>query len=183
MSMKKFNFKTAVAILSLLVLISSSVIFADSEKCSRKKHRGWHVGEKVEPAQANYQDETSLTAVSDDPIPFTERNFRTNFRVNDDHTVFQVEIPGLYSLDSFLIVNVPNIGDSVDGYITINGRKLLTFYNQEVRTAANPIEFHFGDRLVYLRKGDRISIILSQFPAGTTILARGLVLIAYNNSL
>lgn len=151
-------------------------MFAADKGCNTRNGKG------VEPAQANYQDETSLAPVVDQPIPFTVKNFRTNVGVNSDKTVFEVRVPGLYSLDAFLLLNVPNVGDTVGGFITINGRKLLTFFNSETRTAGPIVEFHFNDRLVYLRKGDQVSVVLSQFTPGTTVLARGFVMVAYNNS-
>lgn len=171
--------KTAL-ILSLLALLTSSEMFA-APTCFDRNHDRHH-GKKVEAAQANYQDETPLIAVADGLIPFSVKNLRTNLEVNGDKTVFEVQVPGLYSIDAFLLINVPNIGDSVDGYITINGRKLLTFYSIETRTASPIVNFHFGDRLVYLKKGDQVSVVLSTFTPGTVILARGFVMVALNNS-
>lgn len=78
---------------------------------------------------------------------------------------------------------MPTIGDTVSGYITINERQLLTFFNSETRTLSSPIlDFHFNDRLVYLREGDRVSVILSEFTPGTTVVAGGFVMVAFNNS-
>lgn len=175
---KKFSLKTAALILSLLALVNSSEMFATCCKQTQDRNHG----NGVRPAQANFQDETSLVAVADEPIPFSVKNFKTNFLVNNASTVFEVQVPGLYSIDAFLLVNVPNIGDSVGGYITINGRKLLTFFSKEIRTAGPVVNFHFNDRLVYLRKGDQVSVVLSEFAPGTTVLARGFVIVALNNS-
>ena len=181
MLIKKFNLKATALILSLAFLTCSEM-FATAETCHDRNHDRHH-GKRVEPAQANYQSETALIAVANELIPFSVRNFRTNVTVNSDRTVFEVQVPGLYSIDAFLLVNIPNIGDSVDGYITINGRKLLTFYSRETRTTASPIvNFHFNDRLVYLRKGDQVSVVLSEFAPGTTVLSRGFVMVALNNS-
>lgn len=174
---RKINLKTTALVLSLLALTTSSEMFATCCNHSHDRH-----GTKVEAAQANYQDENPFIPVSNEPIPFSEKNFRTNFRVNSDNTVFEVQVPGLYSIDSFLLVNVPDVGDSVDGYLTINGRRLLTFYNREIRTASPIVNFHFNDRLVYLKKGDQVSVVLSEFAPGTTVLARGFVIVAFNNS-
>lgn len=167
MFIKKINLKIT-ALFCLLALVASSEIFA-----GQKSHRGNRTF-----VQANYQDGNALIPVSDQPIPFSVKNFRNNIEVNGSRTVFEVEVPGLYSLDSFLVINIPNIGDSVDGYITINGRKLLTFYSRETRTTANPlVNFHFNDRLVYLDKGDQVSVVLSTFVPGTFVLSRGFVMI------
>lgn len=181
MFIKKFSLKTTALVLSLLTLLSSSEMFATTQTCFKRSHDRGHE-KRVEPAQANYQDETPLIPIADNPIPFSVKNFRTNFEVNSDKTVFEVQVPGLYSIDSFLVVSVPNIGDSVDGYITINGRKLLTFFSTERRTASPIVNFHFNDRLVYLRKGDQVSVVLSDFAPGTAVLARGFVMVALNNS-
>jgi hypothetical protein len=179
MFIEKFNLKSTAIILSLLALLTSSEMFATAKACVDRRHHG----NSVEAAQANYQDENSLIPVSDAPIPFSEKNFKTNFVVNSNKTVFEVQVPGLYSIDAFLLLNIPSIGDTVNGYITINGRKLLTFFESATRTAASPIvAFHFEDRLVYLKKGDQVSIVLSDFPPGTAVLARGFVMVALNNS-
>lgn len=181
MFIEKFNSKAMSLILSLLTLLISSDMFATTQIACDRNHERYQ-GKRVEPAQANYQDETLFIPVADGPIPFSLKNFRNNFEVSFDKTVFEVQIPGLYSIDAFLLLNVPNIGDSVDGYITINGRKLLTFFSSETRTASPIVNFHFNDRLVYLRKGDQVSVILSNFTPGTTVLARGFVMVALNNS-
>lgn len=178
MSIKKISLKVT-ALLSLFVLLASSQIFA--KECCKPNHDRHH-GCEVIAAQANYQDENPFIPVVDQPIAFSERNFRTHVDVNNENTVFEVRIPGLYSIDAFLLLNVPNIGDRVGGYITINGRKLLTFFNSETRTSSPIVDFHFNDRLVYLREGDQVSVVLSGFTEGTTVLARGFVLIALNNS-
>lgn len=185
MVFKTFNIKVTALAFSLLALAAHSEISA-SDDCSHHSHHchsDRHHDAGVIAAQANYQDENALSPVVGQPISFSARNFRTNVEVNSNRSVFEVEVPGLYSIDSFLLLNVPNIGDTVAGYITINGRELLTFYNSETRTALSPIvNFHFNDRLVYLQKGDRVSVVLSEFTPGTTILSRGFVLVALNNS-
>ena len=180
MFIKKFSLKTTASVLSLLALLTSSDAFATQTSWSRRHDH--HHEKKITPAQANYQDENTLIPVADEPIPFSEKNFRTNVKVNSDQTVFEVKVPGLYSIDSFLLLNIPNIGDSVDGYITINGRKFLTFFERETRTASPIVNFHFNDRHVYLKKGDQVSVVLSDFAPGTTVLARGFVMVALNNS-
>lgn len=172
MIFKKFCLKVTVLALSLLTLSASSDA---SQHCHRNSG--------VRPAQANYQSETVLAPTLDQPISFSTENFRTNVEVSANNSVFEVKVPGLYSIDSFLLLNVPNIGDTVAGYITINDKKLLTFFSSVTRTLSSPIvNFHFFDRLVYLDKGDRVSVILSQFTPGTTVLASGFVMIALNNS-
>jgi hypothetical protein len=172
---KKFNSKITALILSALALSTCSEAFATPDRSRSHDAR-------VVAAQANYQDENFLNPIVDTPIPFSVQNFKTNFGVSHDKSVFEVKVPGLYSIDSFLLVNVPNIGDIVEGYITINGRKLLTFYSREVRTGSPVVDFHFDDRLVYLKKGDKVSVVLSNFAPGTTVLARGFVIVALNNS-
>lgn len=181
MFINKFSLKTNAFALSLLALFISSEIFAANPTCLRPD-QDRHNEKGVVPAQANYQDENQYIPIVDTPIPFSVKNFRTNVEVNSDKTVFEVKIPGLYSLDSFLLVNIPNIGGSVEGYITINGRQLLTFFSKETRTASPVVNFHFNDRLVYLKKGDKVSVVLSAFSPGTTVLARGFVMVALNNS-
>jgi hypothetical protein len=136
----------------------------------------------VKPAQANYQDETAIVPTIDRPIPFSVQNFKTNVDVNCDRSVFEVNVPGLYSIDAFLILSIPSIGDTVDAYITINERKLLTFFSTETRTGSPIVNFHFNDRLVYLEKGDQVSVVVSAFTPGTKVLSRGFVMIALNNS-
>lgn len=176
MGFKNFRLKVTALVLSLLALSASSGLFA-SEHCRHRSQEG------VKPAQANYQHDTVFTPIVDQPIPFSTRNFRTNVDVNTNNSVFEVEVPGLYSIDSFLLLNVPHIGDTANGYITINERKLLTFFTTETRTVGSPIvNFHFNDRLVYLEKGDRVSVVLSEFAPGTTIIASGFVMVALNNS-
>ncbi len=187
MFIKKFNLKSATLALSLFAVLSSSAMFAEEENkacCGRGGRGNRQQGSRVVAAQANYQSETAFAPVSDQPIPFPVRNFRTNFGVNADNSVFEVEVPGLYSIDSFLLLNVPAVGDVVNGYITINGRRLLTFFEQEVRESVGSpvVNFHFNDRLVYLRRGDQVSVVLSSFTAGTSILASGFVIVALNNS-
>lgn len=159
---------------SLLVLSTSSDLSA--KHCDRNRGGG------VRAAQANYQDEATVNPVADAPIPFTVSNFNTNVTVNPAGTVFEVRVPGLYSLDAFLLLNIPNIGDTVTGFITINGRKLLTFLETATRTSSPIVSFHFEDRLVYLEEGDQVSVVLSSFTPGTTVLARGFVMVALNNS-
>lgn len=176
MIVKKNILPVAALALGLLTLVGSSEIFASSEHHHQNQETG------VTPAQAIYQDELVLTPVIDQPIPFSIKDFKTNVHVNSDRTIFEVEVPGLYSIDSFLLVNVPEVGDSVAGYITINEKKLLPFYNRETTTLSTTVEFHFNDRLVYLKKGDSVSVILSEFTPGTTVLGRGFVLVAMNNS-
>lgn len=181
MFIKKLHLKTTVLALSLFALLTHSEIFAiPHNRCHRMHNRQPEIN--VKPAQANYQDENTFIPVVDQPIPFSEKNFKTNFAVSTDHTLFKILVPGLYSIDSFLLINVPNIGDTVGGFITINGRKILTFFNSETRTASPIVNFHFNDRLVYLRKDDIVSVVLSEFTPGTTVLARGLVIVALNNS-
>lgn len=181
---KNFSLKATALILSLSALLASSEMFATEQTCINRGCNRYD--NRVEPAQANYQDETLLIPVVDQPIPFSIKNFKNNVEVNFARTVFEVEIPGLYSLDSFLLVNFPDVGDSIEdsvgGYITINGRKLLTFFNRETREDSSIVEFHFNDRLVYLQKGDQVSVVLSEFAPGTTVLARGFVMVALNNS-
>lgn len=175
MIFKNFRLKGTVLALSLLALSASSNIFASEHYLQDY--------EGVKAAQANYQDEMVLVPIIDQPISFPVKNFKTNFDVNTDKSVFEVKVPGLYSIDSFLLLNIPNIGDSVDGYITINERKLLTFFSSVTRTLSSPIvNFHFNDRLVYLEKGDKVSVVLSEFTPGTTVLASGFVIVALNNS-
>lgn len=175
---RKNYFKAAALALSLLALSPSSDIFGLEAKHSERHQSG------IKPAQANYQDTTTLHPLVNKPIPFSVKNFNQHVKVNHARSVFEVEIPGLYSIDAFLLVNLPSFADSIGGYITINKRKLLTFYTRETRTDANNpvVEVHFNDRLVYLEKGDKVSVVLSEFPAGATILARGFVLVALNNS-
>lgn len=156
---------------SVLTFLGSSEIFASSSEESL-----------IKPAQALYQDEAAFTPVIDEPIWFSVKNFKENVHVNSNRTVFEVKVPGLYSIDSFLLVNVPNIGDSVGGYITINENKFLTFFNRETSTLSTLIEFHFNDRIVYLKKGDTVSVILSEFTPGTVVLSRGFSMVALNNS-
>lgn len=173
MILKNLRLKITVLALSLLCISASSNMFA-----SEHSHHG-----EIKAAQVNYQDETEIVPVVDQPISFSVKNFKTNFDVNSDRSVFEVKVAGLYSIDSFLLLNVPNIDDSVDGYITINERQLLTFFKSETRTLSSPIvEFHFNDRLVYLEKGDKVSVVLSEFPPETTIVARGFVMVVMNNS-
>lgn len=169
MIFKMFRLKAAVLALSVLALATSSSVFAQSY-------------DYVKPAQANYQEESPFGPIVDEPISFSTKNFRDNVEVNSDRSIFEVKVPGLYSIDSFLVLNVPNVGDTVSGYITINERKLLTFFNSETRADGPIVNFHFNDRLVYLEKGDRVSVILSAFTPGTTVLAGGFVLVALNNS-
>lgn len=169
---KKFHFLA----LSLLALSVNSAMFASSKENDRYYDRG------VTPAQANYQDEEELSPIVDLPISFAVKNFKDNIDVNHNRSVFEVKIPGLYSIDAFLLLNVPNVEDVVSGYITINERKLLTFFNSETRTLGPIVEFHFNDRLVYLEKGDKVSVVLSEFTPGTAVLSRGFVMVAYNNS-
>lgn len=183
MFIKKFNLKLTVLALSLLALATNSQIFASAEHSSSHSHHSHsHHGEGVIPAQANYQDETPFDPVADEPISFSVRNFRNNVEVNRNKSVFEVEIPGLYSIDAFLVLSIPNIGETVAGYITINERKLLTFFETATRTDSPIVGFHFNDRLVYLKKGDKVSVVVSDFPQGTAVLARGFVMVALNNS-
>lgn len=178
---KTISLKTTTLVLSVSALLTCSEMFAAPKTCiNRGNLRGIERG--VEPAQANYQDETILIPVLDDPISFSVKNLRTNIGVNSDKTVFKVHVPGLYSIDSFLLLNVPTIEDTVEGYITINGKKFLTFFSSETRTAGPIVEFHFNDRLAYLKKGDEVSVIFSEFAPGTTILSRGFIMVALNNS-
>lgn len=177
MIFKTFHLKAAIFALSLLVLSANSGLFATSKELCDRNHEGG-----VKPAQAIFQDEKSFTPVVDKPISFSVQGFKTNVDVNPKKSIFEVKVPGLYSIDSFLVVNVPKIGDSVAGYITINERKLLPFFNTETRTHSPIVDFHFNDRIVYLDKGDKVSVVLSEFAPGTTVLSRGFVLIALNNS-
>ena len=172
---KNFNIKSATLALSLFACVGSSEIFAF-------QHHQRHQESKVEPAQANYQSDIPFSPVANQPISFSTMNFRTNVAVNSGNSVFEVEVPGLYSIDSFFLLNIPTVGDSVEGFITINGRQLLTFYSRETRTASPVVNFHFNDRLVYLNRGDQISVVLSTFTPGTIILASGFVMVALNNS-
>lgn len=168
MIFKMFRLKMTILALSVLALSTSASAFAGHDF--------------VKPAQANYQNESVVIPVVDQPITFFTKNFRTNVEVNADRSVFEVKVPGLYSLDAFLVLNIPDIGDTVSGYITINDRKILTFFNSETRTDGPIVNFHFEDRLVYLERGDRVSVILSEFTPGTTILSSGFVMVALNNS-
>lgn len=186
MFIKKSHFKAAAVAFSLLSLSTSSGFAKHCDDCDDHHHH--HEAREavhgaVIPAQANYQDEAILVATVDLAVPFTIKNFKKNFSVNPERTVFEVKVPGLYSLDSYLLVNLPNIGDSVGGYITINGRRYLTFFSRETRLLDPVVELHFGDRYIYLEKGDRISVVLSEAPLGTTVLGRGFVAVAFNNSL
>lgn len=165
--------KQTILAFSLLAIAPNSGLLASSNSHSH--------GVGVIPAQANFQDETALAPVVDQPIPFTVKNFRTHVGADSNRSVFEVKVPGLYSIDSFLIISVPTPGDTVSGYITINGRKLLTFFNSETSTSTI-VEFHFNDRLVYLEKGDQVSVVLSDFTPGTLVLSRGFVMVALNNS-
>jgi hypothetical protein len=180
MIFKNFHLKITALTLSLLALSATSEIFAAPIEHGGRSYDRNHEG--VKPAQAIYQDETAFTPVVDQPISFSEKGFKTNFDVNANRSIFEVQVPGLYSIDAFLLVNLPNIGDSVAGYITINERKLLTFFSSETRTLSPVVEFHFNDRLVYLEKGDKVSVVLSEFAQGATVLARGFVMVALNNS-
>lgn len=176
----KFFLKFSVMACLFAVSCSSEAFALSGKQRDRHGHRNHETG--VIPAQANYQDEAEVVPTIDQPIPFVVQNFRTNVEVNCDSTIFEVQIPGLYSLDAFLLLFIPNIGDSVSGYITINDRKHLTFFESSTRTNSPIVDFHFNDRLVYLEKGDRVSIVLSEFAPGTTVLSRGFVMIALNNS-
>lgn len=186
MFIKKNHLNKAALALSLLAISTSLELFAAErgKHCEENRGKQWDRKQAtgVRPAQANFQDEALLLPVIDQPIPFSVKNFNTNVSVNFERSVFEVRVPGLYALDSFLLVTVPNIGDTVAGYITINNRKLLTFYSQEVTTLSSIVEFHFNDRLVYLEKGYKVSVVLSEFAPGTTVLARGFVMVALNNS-
>lgn len=188
MTITKLSMKGVALALSLLA-ISSNLAALDFSECHRDhdhhrdhsdRSRDRNVG--VEPAQAIYQDTSLHAVIADWPIPFFVKGFRENVKVNCDGSVYEIKVPGLYSIDSFLIVNVPSIGDVVGGYITINERKLLPFYSNQESTTSTLVEFHFNDRQVYLKKGDRVSVVLSEFIPGTTISSRGFVLVALNNS-
>lgn len=179
MFIKKFNLKATSFVVSLFAILTSSQTFAD-HTCFHRSHHRPLAG--VEAAQANYEDSSPIIPVLNEPISFSIKNLRKNIKVNSDRTVFKVQVPGLYSIDSFLLLSVPNIGDSAAGYITINGRTLLTFFTRGTSTTAPIVDFHFFDRLAYLKKGDKVSVVLTEFVPGTTILACGFVMVALNNS-
>lgn len=182
MIIKKFHLKVTALVLSLIALSPNSELFGS---CGERRHHDRHHQEDVTgvtPAQAIYQDETSFSPVSGQPISFSVKGFKTNVGITSNKSVFEIEVPGLYSIDSFLLADVPNVGDSVAGYLTINDRQLLPFFSRETRLLSPIVELHFNDRLVYLDKGDRVSVVLTEFAPGTTILSRGFVLIALNNS-
>ncbi len=170
--------------MGLLALSANPSIFA-SEHCEHNHSERDHSEREhceVKAAQAIYQDETALIPVIDLPIPFAVKDFKTNVGTNFNKSLFEVKVPGLYSLDAYLLLNVPNVGNTVAGYITINERKLLPFFSRETRTLDPVVELHFTDRIVYLKKGDRVSVVLSEFTQGTTVLSRGFVMVALNNS-
>lgn len=178
MMIKNIHAKVLAALaFSVLALSPTTQVSASQKKCCDK-----HTKCTVKPAQAIYQDESSIMPVLNQPIPFLVRGFNDNVCVNSTRTVFEIEVSGLYSIDAFLLVNLPNVGDSVAGYITINNRQLLPFYTRETRTADPVVELHFNDRLVYLEKGDKVSVVLTEFTPGTLVLSRGFVLVALNNS-
>jgi hypothetical protein len=172
MLIKKLHVTFTALALSLFAL-SASPIFAGAHL-----HRPTT---GVKPAQANYQDEVTFVPSIDQQVPFFIKNFRNSVRVNSNRTVFEVAVAGLYSLDAFLTIQVPTVGDAVAGYIAINQRQMLTFFNREVSTTPI-VNFHFNDRLVYLEKGDRVSVVLTEFAPGTLVLSRGFVMVAFNNS-
>lgn len=184
MIFKKINLTIAACALSMLSLST-----ADLSAASRHRHDSGERSDKIVhagfiPAQAIYQDETAIVnPIVDLPIPFTVRGFKTNIEVNFNQSVFIIKVPGLYSLDAFLVTSVPALGNSVSGFITVNEKQLLPFFSTATSTTSTTVDLHFNDRLVYLKEGDRVSVVLSAFSAGTTILSRGLSIIALNNSI
>lgn len=180
---KKLNLFAAAA-LSLLALSASSEL--EAKRCERDLPCVCDT--RVTAAQAIYQLETIVTPVVDARISFPVKDFKSNVIVDATSSIFEVKIPGLYSLDAFLLLSTPTPGDLevgapvlVGGYITINDRKLLPFFNSEV-VLSSLTEFHFTDRYVYLNQGDRVSVILSSFPTGITIESAGFSMFAINNS-
>lgn len=176
------NFKTTALVLSLALLTSSDMfattdMFEANACCNRGRDRH-HV--RIEPAQAIYDDTALLVPVLDQPIPFTTEDFRTNFEVNNERSIFTVEVAGLYVINTSLSVTVPAIGDTVSGYITINDRKLLPFFSS-VTAGDTVVELDINAQ-VYLRRGDRISVILSEFTPGTTVSTRTFSAVVLNNS-
>lgn len=165
--------------LSLAAIFSASGLTASSQ-CENKVANAPRA--KVKPAQAIFQDDVVFTPVVDQKIPFAVKNLKENVDVNEEKTTFKVEVSGLYSLDAFLLVNVPAVGNSVAGYITINHKKFLNFYSRETSATSTILELHFNDRYVYLKKGDKVSVVLTELTQGTTVGARGFVMIAFNNS-
>ncbi len=179
---KKFSFNKTAMVAGLLALLSTSEIFAkDCCDKNRDRNRDRSIS-VVEAAQAIYQDTSTVAPAVGDPIPFTVNNFTTNVRVNSSGTVFEIEVPGLYSIDAALATTVPALGDAVSGYITINGRELLTFFGTNANTLSLTGELRFPNRLIYLKRGDQVSVVLSAFSAGTTVGTRAFNLVALNNS-
>lgn len=136
----------------------------------------------VTPAQALYEDSSVIAAVVNKPIHFRKKNLRENVEVKKHGSVFEVEVSGLYFINSFLLVTVPNVGDSVRAIFTINGKKYSNFIEDEIALGSTTIPLFFDEREVYLKKGDKVSVVFVNAPPGTTISERAFKLVVINNT-
>ena len=80
----------------------------------------------VKPAQAIVQDTSTITPTLGQPIAFAVTNLQKNVKIKNGNTVFKVEVPGLYRLESFLLVTTTE-GATLSAGFLINGQSYLNF--------------------------------------------------------
>lgn len=165
--------------LATLSLGSSLVAAAPLATESTILEKG-HTQQFVKPAQVFASASDTITPTLNAPIHFSTIKLRDNIKVKHDKSVFEIEVPGRYDITSFMLVNPPNIGDSVTIAFLINGALIRNFIDQEIVTSDTiPM---VTQRDVYLKKGDQVSVVLQNAPAGTTISNRGFSFVIYNNT-
>lgn len=134
----------------------------------------------VKPAQIFLEGTSVITPVLGQPIHFSKIALKENVKAKKDNSVFKIEVPGLYEITSFLLVNPPSLDDSVTVALLINGKVLKNLIDSDVVPDDTlPI---VTTRKIYLKKGDTVSVALIAAPTGTTVSARGLHFVALNNT-
>lgn len=136
----------------------------------------------VKPAQIFLEGTSVITPVLGQPIHFQKIALKENVESKKDKSVFKIEVPGLYEITSFLLVNPPTLDDSVSVTvgILINGKVLKNLIDSDVVPDDTlPI---VTTRKIYLKKGDTVSVALIAAPTDTTISNRGLHFVALNNT-
>ncbi len=117
-------------------------------------------------AQALLQDTSTLTMNTMQPIPFRTVNFRRNTKLKHKNSVVKVKIPGLYEITAQFSIMNPVTDQNYATNVLINGKKYLNF--QVTELASTQMQFTALGSL-YLKRGDEVSIALTQAPAGTVI--------------
>lgn len=114
------------------------------------------------------QGQSTVTPISGLPLFFSQINIKRHIKIEERKAAFKIKHSGFYYITSKLQFDASNTG-TIKAAIAINGQIYQNFsYSLVIFDVPASLTLNIAEGL-YLDKGDKISIVITEIPTDTTI--------------